>query len=85
MAVGGGDRESRSDYVRFVPTEILLVAILSAPSGPCVLVATNAPTSELLAALAELRVIREQEERRRVIDAVGQVVWDACATERPVG
>ena len=60
---------------------ILMLAIVNTPSGPCVLVATDAPTSELLAALAELRVIREQEERRRV----GRVVWDACATERPVG
>lgn len=57
-----------------MPTDnVLLVAVLSTPSGPCVLVATDAPTAELLAALAELRVIREQEERRRV----GRVVWDA--------
>ena len=58
-----------------MPTRnVLLVALLPTPSGPCLLIATDEPTAELLAALAELRVVREQEERRRAIDAVGQWV-----------
>ena len=57
-----------------MPREILLVAILTTPTGAVTLLATDAPTAELVAALAELRVIREQEERRRVIDACAREV-----------
>ena len=54
--------------------EILIAVLLTTPTCSVTLLATDAPTAELVAALAELRVIREQEERRRVIDAVGKWV-----------
>lgn len=55
---------------------VLMVAVLDTTSGPCVLVAADGPTSELLAALARMQAVTGRNRYE-----VGRKVWDACARE----